>query len=254
MKRKACVVAGAILLAALQGGAAILQDWQMNDASGTGMAGLANSAGTAAWGYSPGNAATDGNGMLHVSPGSQEWGISAALPSALTTGQYELKYVVDSIDLSGDSATDNSGINFGLGDVTEMRLYSHGDFDGDGNPDLVLSIYDDQTAWSWGRGFSGLVLNDPLTIRGIYDLDAGTIHVYTQLGSEAEQDNGSFNIDTNGTANSVFSRLLTGDWGANDYANIDSVTLTEVVPEPATLGMVGLIGGAIVFVRRRFMI
>jgi hypothetical protein len=46
---------------------------------------------------------------------------------------------------------------------------------------------------------------------------------------------------------------LTGDWGATDYANIDSVTLSQV-PEPATLGMVGAVAGAMLFIRRRFMI
>ncbi len=38
-------------------------------------------------------------------------------------------------------------------------------------------------------------------------------------------------------------------WGANSTIGYDNV---GVVPEPATLGLVGLVGGAMLFIRRRF--
>jgi len=39
----------------------------------------------------------------------------------------------------------------------------------------------------------------------------------------------------------------------NEYGTYDNFSL-EVIPEPATLGMVAILGGAILFIRKRFMI
>jgi hypothetical protein len=87
----------------------------------------------------------------------------------------------------------------------------------------------------------------------------------TYIWQTADRANGNseFNtvtINQNKAAMSDFNYLavvLTADSNVlNDDTNFiawDNVKLT-VIPEPATLGLLGVFGGAVLFIRRRFMI
>jgi hypothetical protein len=53
-------------------------------------------------------------------------------------------------------------------------------------------------------------------------------------------------------ADNVSSAYVTGDITKN--ARLTGVAFAEVIPEPATIGLVGVFGSAVLFIRRRFMI
>lgn len=57
-------------------------------------------------------------------------------------------------------------------------------------------------------------------------------------------------LGTDGSGNLVIT--MTSDGGA-DHVNVAALTL-QAIPEPATLGLVAAFGGAVLFIRRRFML
>jgi hypothetical protein len=58
--------------------------------------------------------------------------------------------------------------------------------------------------------------------------------------------------------NMSFDRITFAKYGTSDGTSWDELrlgdTFTDVIPEPATLGLISAFGGGLLFVRRRFMI
>ena len=101
--------------------------------------------------------------------------------------------------------------------------------------------------------FNAQTLPDTLTIRAEVDLDADLLDLYYEIGTGGESVIPGIAIN-DGEMDGVrmIGVLNTTDFGATDFVDIDYVTLAQI-PEPATLGLLGLISSGIYFARRFFI-
>jgi hypothetical protein len=147
----------------------------------------------------------------------------------------------DSLVFKLSDGTSNIGINWGAKDATQARLRSSGT-SGGVNANL------------------GANSGTTLILRLVADLDAGS---YTALYSTdgtsftdftgANGANGISSVQDALFSVSVDSGTQWASSGNADFADVDYITI-DVIPEPATLGLVGAFGAGILFIRRRFMI
>ncbi len=95
------------------------------------------------------------------------------------------------------------------------------------------------------------VSTGPISVSAVFDFDANTLDITYDIGSGPvtastlglRPDQGYDVLRTAVTTNS-------DDFGDGDFASVDSITVNYVVPEPASLALVG-IGGALILTRRR---
>ena len=76
---------------------------------------------------------------------------------------------------------------------------------------------------------------------------------YTGGGSSAFSDIQSVSADLSGISGFRSLRVRGGTVGAGEYMDLDTVTVSTVIPEPATLGLMSAFGGGILFIRRRIL-
>ena len=75
----------------------------------------------------------------------------------------------------------------------------------------------------------------------------------TYTGALVQDSWAQFTMEYTATAADAGQNIGFGIWGSA-YVYIDDVSDISVVPEPATLGLVGVVGGAMLAIRRKLMI
>jgi len=246
---------GVAILAGWVGAASaeVLVDYQFNDAVGTGLSSVFNAGSDSGNFVDAAGFATDGLGFLSATSNANNLQ-SYDLDSAIMSGTVTAAWTIASFDLSGNT-TDLTDDTFGvlLGDGTKLRLglrYNAGEvqirqsMSGYNRNDTII-----------GAGFTAT--NAALNLEIMIDLDTNWIQSRWQWDGDASWTtvaaSSTKDYLTNGVTG-VVMEFETGDWGATDYINADSFTLTASIPEPATLGLVLAMLGGILFIRRRFMI
>ncbi len=141
----------------------------------------------------------------------------------------------------GDSSRGNERIAYNLGGTVEngeeltftFNLYNHVDYYNE-----VTGYFYDLTAGSQLNADSWVITKSPVSDATYTPVDK----VVTYTGT----------ADTAGHQLAIVFR----EWHNSTHrvAYFDNISVSSSIPEPATLGMVGLFGATIVFVRRRLMI
>jgi len=249
-------VLGMIVLASWIGSvsAEIVVDYQFNDANGTGLSSVFN-AGTDSGAFANATGATtDGAGVLNVSSGD---GISQYydLDSPIMSGMVTAAWTVASFDFSGTSLdkTDSSfGIRLGNGSTQRLGLRYNSAND-------EVTIQQAMSQYNRGDTLVGagfVATNTAINLRILVDLDATKIYSQWQWEGDASWTTvaaiATKDYLTNGVAG-VSMDFEADDWGASDFLNADSFTLTASIPEPATLGLIVASAGGLLVIRRRFM-
>ena len=112
--------------------------------------------------------------------------------------------------------------------------------------------------WSYGNVVGNPNLSTPATADYTLDVDvdeiAGTIHA-TFTDANGASDLGTYNIAFTDSSRFFEFRNLTADGTADGFVDfrVDNVMI-ETIPEPATLGLMALLGGGILWIRKRFSI
>jgi hypothetical protein len=197
-------------------------------------------------------AVTDGTTGLVVSGVN---GVGAMLKqidggTTYTTGSIKLTTVLKDWSYSGSNGL---GLFLGFGDSTD------GDFAVAGlqlaNSGTTIKAGFDNNFAGVNKYTSGTSANGALPLMTLVldvDLD-NNLYNYTWTGTNGDGSSGSlafapvdFTIDS-------IAIGLRGTGTMAGSATIDSM-IVETIPEPATLGMVGVFGAALLFVRRKFMV
>jgi hypothetical protein len=251
----------------------VLEDWQFDDANNTQL-NVVNNSGTTGTAFNFGGPRTQ-NGSLNIGDANffkYDVGTGSTFRSAsfsdITSGQVTFEFIIADWYLGGSEGEVGNGIGFTFGDTQDGAARI--DFEvtqSPGNDIRVRSQSSNNGSLSGTDAqnqLGGLNLTNAnsVTVQLIADLDTGVWSTRVDAGSD-----GSFvDLVTDGTGMLSVDRIqLVMDGGANgweyngtsgvaaDYIKVDSVTLTHVIPEPATLGLVAGFGGFILFIRRRFM-
>jgi hypothetical protein len=270
MKMKQVIVLLAATLLAAGSYAELFENWQFDDpVNGTQLNAVAND-GTVGTSWNSGGPKTQ-NGVLNIGDANffkYDVGTGQSFRAAeftdITSGQVTFEFVIADWYLGGSAGETGNGIGFVFGDADlgsaridfevaqspgdDIRVRSQASNNG------ALSGTDAQNQ----LGGLNLTNANSVTVQLLADLDTGVWSTQVDAGSD-----GTFaDLVTDGTGMFSVDRIqLVMDGGANgwdyggvsgttaDYIKIDSVTLA-VVPEPATLGLVGIFGGALLFLRR----
>ena len=239
-----------LVVSAMTASAAMLADFQMNDAANTKLQDLANDApGGGRFNYGVTNMLADGNGLLVYTLGGTNGNYAHAdLASAATSGVYKLSVSFNAATLSGSGGKLGYSVrDSGAGkDICLVQLIRNS-----GNKLLLLMN-------KWGANGSVISLTgagtnslpDVLNVEVEYDLDNDTVGYSWTMGSES----GGTNLATlyDGVADVVRNAYNPDNMNDGDFIKVDYLTV-ESIPEPATMGLFGLAGGAVMFVRRRRM-
>ncbi len=236
--------------------ATVIENWQMNDAAGTDLKNLDNSAGTAKWTVERANLQTDGSGNLHITQGANLFNGATLSTADVTSGIYELAFKYSAADLTdGDTAGGRVGYSFRQNGTAaaptskfDLALISLAKRNGELRLELQgvgakVTLYD----------FNATVLPDTLAVRAELNLDTDLVDVYWSIGGAAELS--ALGLAANdGELDQVRTSFQTvsPDFGATSYVDVDYVTLAAI-PEPATLGLLGMTGLTMLLVRRKFI-
>jgi hypothetical protein len=236
--------------------AEVLVDYQFNDTDGTEFQNAAYT-GTAA-------------NMVSDSDGDNEWVVyGGALKVVQTAGISRQRGDVASVISSGTITTEVTIASFDLSSITinntdfglgvEMTDSADGLIGLRSSTNNLGEVYARNSAAGASRssGDLGLSSSTPLYLKQIVDLDAGVASGYYMWEGDAD-----WTVITENNSTTYTSGVATVSWifesddmGVNDYINIDSYTVTSsAIPEPATLGLLGIMGAGALFIRRRFMI
>lgn len=246
----------------------VMEDWQFDDANGTQLSAVANG-GTVASSWNFGSYATQ-NGNLNIGATpfyksatgaapflSQQTFRTADIPD-LTTGEYLFEVVIAGWDLGGldgNNATGN-GIKFNIGGAQVAFEVSQDTAD--------IRARTSGAGGSWAQDQLGgfdLINDTSVTIQLQANLDTGA------WSSQVDYGTGFVDLTTDGsTMTSIQNIQMVIDasngsgweWNAaggaaGEYVTLDSVTLAQI-PEPATMGLFGIFGGALLFLRRQVKI
>jgi len=233
MRKKSIIGIGCLLLATNMF-ATLLQDWQFNDATGTTLNNVSNSvSGGSAFSAVQSGAATDGAGNYVFSSGTTQAGSSISF-SAVTTGSLFLR--VDFAEwslVSGNQAlfylqngTNNIRLVFSRTAANGLRLQIWGTADETVNVNNIISLGDVSST-----GLSAILEVNKDSNQWQVHYDAGSGWTNTAWYGVAED-----------LAINEFRFSKAGDFsGASTSLSIDRImlatTFADVIPEPATLGM-----------------
>ncbi|VGO17490.1 hypothetical protein PDESU_06086 [Pontiella desulfatans] len=271
MKKLGMAGLTAMLLVAVSN-ADVLEDWQFNDANGTALNSVNNSGSVgSSWNF--GGPQTQA-GSLNIgdanyfkfNPGSGQTYRTADFAQR-TSGQYIFEFVIADWDLAGTDGigTVNNGIKFNFGSATNGSAQLEFEVAQSGSNDIRVRSQNSNNGTLSGTdsqhqlGGLNLTNTSSVTVQLLADLDTG-------VWSTRVDYNGSWaDLVTDGTGMTSIDRIQlvvdasNGTWEyggiggtATEFIKIDSVSLTQI-PEPATLGMIAVFGGGILFIRRRFM-
>lgn len=207
-----------------------LEDWQMNESSGTNLSGLVNSAGSALWSGDKDNVQTDGSGNLRVTQGTDAsdnlYRNATLTQNGVTTGVYQLSFAYPAATLVGGDAS-GANLGFGMRDETtgvdlflvrlqrqnsELRLQTR---IGSTNTD----IYD----------FNATSLPGELAVRAVVDLDTDRMDLYYSIGGGSEALAADIAVnDGVMDALRMAGSLNTTDFGAADFIEVDYLTLSQI--------------------------
>ena len=227
--------------------ATVLEDWQMNDANGTTLSNLSNSAGSATFANDATNATANGSGDLHITPGANIFRTSNLTTTNVSSGTFQLEFNFSSVNFqSGD--TTGANVSFGIRDTTT-------------NTDLFLARVQKQnnkyllqtrvsstntTVADFGTTV-GTNLND-LNVRVVFNLDTDKADVFWSLAGAAESSH--TDIAINNLEMDAFrfaANTNTTDLGTGE-TSVDFVTISAV-PEPSSTALLGL--GCLALILRR---
>lgn len=253
----------AILLTglALGASAAPIEWWDMNDTAGTSLLGL-NNTGTidSTWNFNHTGAATDGNGLFVIagnvgnttrklpkkgSATAEITGVNDIYASPLTTGAYSM--TVDFASWNFDAASE--------GDLWKLKVTDSSGTDIAGIELGIVSGAGRIRMWTQGaenqyyRSFDFNATEAAGALAEIrFDLDNDTVAYYIDGTQEylftdfAGANIGGMAYTTSGDG--------TADWAtAASNVKIDAMGI-DVIPEPATIGMLGLGALATLLIRR----
>lgn len=244
--KKVTLIAAVVAGMAMGASAGLLESWEMNDAGGTALNNVANTGSIgSSWNF--GGYTTDGVGNLTVAGdgGTNTRKAPPALYATALAGGDTYSLVVDFGAWNMDAAS--------LGDTWNLKLNDSGNtmianviFHVDSASTVRIRM---ASANSNYRNFS-YNLTEVAGISAKIDVNiaGGTSEYFINNASQ----NTFSGLSMNG-----ISQLLMGKGGswatAASSLDIDAISL-NVVPEPATLGLVVAVSGGILFIRRRFMI
>jgi len=229
--------------------ATLVADFQMNDAQGLRLSQVANGTGGAQFNYSYTNSLSDGSGNIHfVYEDQGAFYPHAGLTSTNSTGIYTVNLAYSAADVS--ASPNGVKTTFGLNDGSDVATIAL-----TRNNDRLRLIYSIEGGWDWAVNLGGLgntVLNGAVVASIALDLDsAQATCIYSYDGTT---DTNVIAVANAHTINQLHAAIQTSSMATSDYMDMDYVSVDYVIPEPATLGMIALVGGAIIFIRRRFMI
>jgi hypothetical protein len=231
----------------------VIENWQMNEGAGTNLSGLINSAGSAVWGGDVGNVQTDGSGNLRYTAGlnssNNVFRNTPLTAPNITAGLYELSFSYSAVTIAGGDVT-GANVGFGLRDST-----------GGGNDLFLVRLHRQnstlrlQTRGADGNttleNFGTNALSGALDVRAVFNLGTDLMDVYWSLGGGAEANMSGIAInDGQMDAFRMAANLNTEDFGATDFVDVDYLKL-EMIPEPGTLGLMGVAGLGIFLARNK---
>ncbi|MCK4565581.1 MAG: endo-1,4-beta-xylanase, partial [Verrucomicrobia bacterium] len=205
----------------------LIEDWQMNDADGTGIGGLVNSAGSGAWSGDLPNVVT-ASGNLRFTQGDNNYRNSSLTEANVVSGLYELAFKYSAVTMAGGDAT-GATVGFGLrdegagSDLFLVRILRQ-------NNKLLLQTRigtTNTTIHDFGGGVSSLP--DTVGIRAVVDLDTDLMDLYYEIGTGGETLVADIAI-TDGEMDQVrmVGVLNAVDFGATDFVDIDYVSLRSL--------------------------
>ena len=213
----------------------VIEDWQMNDANGTFINALINSAGSASFSGAPAWVYTT-NGVLRFEAGTSSLLKEAELTTTnVTTGVYEVEFKTKDIDWSGGSATNpDIGIiiNNSVGVVSnDDGLFTVKWVESVGR--IKLQTIVDGVKTTHDNTIGTNVYSGDLVVRARFDLDADLLDLYWTVGGGAEQSALDLSIadramDFLEIKSLTKTEATTGHWGVDDYVELDYVTLTKI--------------------------
>jgi hypothetical protein len=259
MKMKKTTMTIAVMAGlALGASAGLLEYWDMNDAAGKAMNGIANSGSlNSVWNFGGAGMATDGAGSfvlagdgltttrklpkVGTANASATDGLYATPLTSTETYTFEMN--LSAFDLT--AATLNDAVNFKLVDSAGIMV-------------ALINVEKDTATTSRirfaaananYRNYAYTLSEGAHTAKVDFNLATGTAEYFIDGESKV-----SFSGQTYAGNIGGMTFVKNGSWTtAGSSVSIDSMGLS-VIPEPATLGMIGFFGAAITLIRRRFMI
>lgn len=147
----------------------------------------------------------------------------------------------------------NTSVHGGLAAFGEYRCFSgyFGDIDWNTKPQNAYQGEWLYLAWTWDGSTMTGYQNGAVDVSGPLNYDGvmASVETLMSLGGQLGSD-GSANMHTGYIAD---FRVHTGALSAADVTNNYNEGI-YAIPEPATLGLIGIFGGGLLVVRRRFMI
>lgn len=257
MTRQPAALAMLIALAlALPADAAIIEDYQLNDAIGAGLADVVNGAdATGQLGGNADNVATNGAGSLVFTQGIDAGDnvFRNSTPSrGISTGSILFSTAFDSANLS-DATGGTTNVGFGIRGAGNNDVLIRLSEQGSGDVQLQARFANagggntNENLVNLGSGLLG-----PIEVEALLNFDDDTLNIIYDIGGgpiaagpfplRADQDFDSLRLAVN-TNNA--------DFGATDFVNVDYLTVQTVIPEPASLALLGLSGFGLIGRRRR---
>ncbi len=245
--KKTTMMVAVVAGLAMSASAGMLECWEMNDASGTALNAITNT-GSIGSSWNWGDYTTDGSGNLTV-PGDSGVNTRKAPPSFYATalaGSDTYSFFVDFGAWDMDAASQGDLLNYKLLDSAN-RMLANIFFEVDSATTVRLRMASDNSNYR----------NYAYTLTEAAGISARIDFNFADDTAEYFIDDVSQHSFDNFTTAANIGQILMGKGGAWTTAasslDIDEIGLS-VIPEPATLGMVAAVGGAILFIRRRLMI
>jgi hypothetical protein len=108
-----------------------------------------------------------------------------------------------------------------------------------------------QLVYDLGTATAGYYVESADTVRDITSFPVTDSVLYDKGGSGATQRLGVSGAFSGSTLSSDYVYTSGANW---DGLGLSGMAFVEVIPEPATLGVIGFFGTALIFIRRRFLI